>query len=544
MGRIALCALLLALSLHHVRAECPEVVRQYIVKGQEKVDRDMLAFSAVISDATGTCTATVINERYLLTAAHCDYRPGADVRVGAADRTSKPVASVISFTPHPLYSQRSILHDIAIVEIAPPLPDAPRARLHRGPAPPTGLFVRAAGYGVNTADYRSVPNNGMGMFRRVDLPIVGVDACARQLKAHNIRVPPSFTADNYVCAGFIEPDNCGGDTCNGDSGGPLCVRSKKDSKYVQLGITSAGSGCGDENVPGLYTNIAGHSEWIESTVKGKVIFADAFAAPTPPKTVEKVPEQPKPAPPAPKPAPPPPPVALPSPPPQPDDADTSAKPENAAKPESAPEPDVKPSAPDPPAPKPDTEPAAPESEPAAPEGQPSSEAPETPASDSPASDSPASDSPASGSPASGSPASEAPATAPAAESDAASSAPSAGGDAADTGSSDSTPPPDADELNPSKEANGDSTATDRRPADTSRSQSRSTDSGGSRSLSNGAKGALIGVFSFIALAVVAGVLFFAIRARAAPGAAAPAASATDTSASAAAAGAEGVADSV
>lgn len=282
MARVAVVVLTLALAIHYAIAVCPEVVRQYIVSGQDAIDKDLLAFSALISDATGTCSATVIDDRHLLTAAHCSYSRGASVRVGVADSSGDAVASVVRFVSHPLYTSNSIVHDVAVVEIAPPLVNAKHVRLHRGETPAAGLYVRAAGYGVNTADYSVVSSNGMGTFRRVDIPVIGLSDCRAALMKKNIRVPPAFLASNYVCAGFIEPDNCGGDTCNGDSGGPLCIRSIMDNAYVQLGVTSAGSGCGNENVPGLYTSVAGHADWIAETVDGMVTFVDAFSTPAPP----------------------------------------------------------------------------------------------------------------------------------------------------------------------------------------------------------------------------------------------------------------------
>lgn len=66
-------------------------------------------------------------------------------------------------------------------------------------------------------------------------------------------------------------DNYGEDTCSGDSGGPLLLRSA--SEPYLAGLTSFGSnfGCGAEDpltgrvIPAVYTRVVNYLDWIEST---------------------------------------------------------------------------------------------------------------------------------------------------------------------------------------------------------------------------------------------------------------------------------------
>jgi len=57
----------------------------------------------------------------------------------------------------------------------------------------------------------------------------------------------------------------------GDGGGPLvCVVKEKKStqqKYIQVGIVSWGIGCGDENVPGVYSSLVSNYQWINKHLK-------------------------------------------------------------------------------------------------------------------------------------------------------------------------------------------------------------------------------------------------------------------------------------
>ena len=61
-------------------------------------------------------------------------------------------------------------------------------------------------------------------------------------------------------------DTTGGrGSCNGDSGGPLCIFSIEQFHYVQIGIVSMGSSFGCEiGVPAGFTEVAKYSKWISS----------------------------------------------------------------------------------------------------------------------------------------------------------------------------------------------------------------------------------------------------------------------------------------
>ncbi|KAL3941548.1 MAG: hypothetical protein SGARI_000563 [Bacillariaceae sp.] len=54
------------------------------------------------------------------------------------------------------------------------------------------------------------------------------------------------------------------DTCAGDSGGPLFMQEWND--FVQVGITSWGYGCGDNDFPGVYSRVSHQYHWIRMNV--------------------------------------------------------------------------------------------------------------------------------------------------------------------------------------------------------------------------------------------------------------------------------------
>ena len=63
-------------------------------------------------------------------------------------------------------------------------------------------------------------------------------------------------------------DSSGGNTCGGDSGGPVILSIRK-KQYV-IGITSFGKSCDNAN-DGYYTSVAEYSEWITNVTGGKIL---------------------------------------------------------------------------------------------------------------------------------------------------------------------------------------------------------------------------------------------------------------------------------
>ncbi|KDR19585.1 Serine protease snake [Zootermopsis nevadensis] len=66
-----------------------------------------------------------------------------------------------------------------------------------------------------------------------------------------------------ICAGDPQGMN---DTCNGDSGGPLQVKTTESNAYFIVGITSYGPSVCGGSTPGIYTRVNKYLDWIESII--------------------------------------------------------------------------------------------------------------------------------------------------------------------------------------------------------------------------------------------------------------------------------------
>lgn len=89
------------------------------------------------------------------------------------------------------------------------------------------------------------------------VPLLPREDCA-------VRYGQKFT-NRMICAGNLSEDKRV-DSCQGDSGGPLmCQRS--NGRWIILGITSWGYGCGRKDSPGVYTKVSKYVPWIKKVTK-------------------------------------------------------------------------------------------------------------------------------------------------------------------------------------------------------------------------------------------------------------------------------------
>ncbi|XP_011210742.1 trypsin-1 [Bactrocera dorsalis] len=204
------------------------------------------------------CGGSLINDRYVLTAAHCvqNNRDQITVRLLQLDRSSGDpgiTRKVIQTTIHPQYDQSRIVNDIAILKLDSPIPFSSSMRPVCLPDINHNFDNRdaiVAGWGL-------VKEGGVtsNYLQEATVPIITNHEC-RQTRYK------SKITDVMLCAGLVQTG--GKDACQGDSGGPLIVN---EGRYKLAGVVSFGYGCAQANAPGVYTRVSKFLDWIEQNTR-------------------------------------------------------------------------------------------------------------------------------------------------------------------------------------------------------------------------------------------------------------------------------------
>ncbi|KAK4328116.1 hypothetical protein Pmani_001438 [Petrolisthes manimaculis] len=213
------------------------------------------------------CGGSIINNRYILTAAHCvtddngEQVSSYDLSVGIGDHISTfteddrdvtKAVGVEQIIVHHDYNSKTFNKDIALLKLVSPMllrlyPEVGTICLPANDDKTyENMYGTASGWGVIKNDGPQAEVLQEIMLKILDSNCKGFGT---QLTENQLCVLPEF-----------------GDTCQGDSGGPLVVF--EGSHYTLVGITSFTFGkCYNINHPTVFTRVSKFLQWIEDNVK-------------------------------------------------------------------------------------------------------------------------------------------------------------------------------------------------------------------------------------------------------------------------------------
>ena len=209
------------------------------------------------------CGASIINEYWILTAAHCVQGESANstgVRVGSDNNYAQGGVTydALEIISHPNYNANTLNNDIALIRVDGPI------NFNNSTQPVVLMCDQQVALGVQEPGQSSWITgwgNTEGTTNSTQLQVVEVPITTQSNYGTN-----QIDAD-MIMAGF--PDG-GYDSCQGDSGGPMVVLAADGQTYLQSGVVSWGNGCADPGYPGVYSRISYFIDWICENTNGAV----------------------------------------------------------------------------------------------------------------------------------------------------------------------------------------------------------------------------------------------------------------------------------
>lgn len=242
------------------------------------------------------CSGTIIDARWVVTAAHCvnGNTTGLHIIAGVRnlfDESNAQVIAVDNVQIHPQFSNvassNALNHDIALLRLRTPIDflrcgqrcskidwlstTTESASIQRGTAALISGWGRTVDCQTEPQRCRDLNSSSTGGLllspAQLQWGTVNIDGCL----SGNSRHDTAQISANMLCASAPLTLQ---DSCQGDSGGGMTVTAADGRGQVLAGITSWGRGCAQAGFPAVYTRVARYDQWIKNRIAGRPSSAD------------------------------------------------------------------------------------------------------------------------------------------------------------------------------------------------------------------------------------------------------------------------------